>query len=232
MENKRYIVSRSDIFVGSVVKTDSVRRYEGKNDFFLTKPGQLSTGSYREYRTMLFVPDHNKFANDLLYNSPNYTALNVSDDAISLATPKDSIIVKDCYNLAELLAYFEYPEELGYQHVLEIKKNFFSGHFAMDNCELFGWKETMPKDCTYYEGGEEVTNPLKLRLIWFRQELARKMGHRSFSGIGGAVLDEKLWEILDSKGNNSLIDVLDGFDERMDMFKPHKEEQHVFKLTR
>ena len=31
-----------------------------------------------------------------------YTALNVSDDAISLATPEDSIVVKDCYNLEEL----------------------------------------------------------------------------------------------------------------------------------
>ena len=232
MQSRKYTVCRDDVFVGAVVKTDRVYRYEGEDDFFMTKSGQLDTGAYREYRTMLFVPDQNRFANDLLYNSPNYTALNVTDDAISLATPEDSVIVKDTYNLAELLKYFGYPEELNYEQIMEIRRRFFSGHFAQDNCELFGWKESMPQDWTYYIKDKEVTNPLRLRWIYFKKEIERKMGHRSFSGINGAVLDEKLWEVLDKMGDNSIWDVLFRYDEQMNAFKPHKEEQHVFKLTR
>lgn len=232
MESRKYTVCRDDIYVGSVVRTDRVYRYEGEEPFFNTQPGELDTGAYREYRTMLFVPDQNRFANDLLYNSPNYTALNVTDDAIALATPAESIIVKDSYNLAQLLQYFGYPENLTYEQVMEIRKRFFTGHFAMDNCELFGWKESMPQDWTYYRNDKEVTNPLRLRLIWMKKEIERRMGHRSFSGINGAVLDERLWDILDKMGDNSLWDVLFRYDDQMDMFKPHKEEQHVYSLSR
>ncbi len=232
MESRKYTVCRDDIFVGSVVRTDSVHRYEGEDAFFNTQPGELDTGSYRLYRTMLFVPDKNNFASDLLYNSPNYTALNVSDDAISLATPEDSIVVKDCYNLEELLRYFGYPSELTYEDIVKIRKRFFTGHFAMDNCELFGWKESMPQDFTYYKNGEQITNPAKLRLIQLKQEISRRMGHRMFSGVEHAELDRRLWDILDKMGDNSIMDVLNGFDERLDAFKPHKEEVNVFRLTR
>jgi hypothetical protein len=232
MESRKYTVCRDDIYVGSVVRTDRVYRYDGVEPFFNTQPGELDTGAYREYRTMLFVPDQNNFANDLLYNSPNYTALNVTDDAISLAINKETIILKDNYNLSELLKYFGYPEELGYEQVMEIRKRFFTGHFAMDNCELFGWKESMPQDFTYYKNGEQITNPAKLRLIQLKQEISRRMGHRMFSGVEHAELDRRLWDILDKMGDNSIMDVLNGFDERMNAFKPHKEEVNVFKLTR
>lgn len=232
MRARDYKVCRDDIYVGSVVKTDKIFRYEGEFDFFQTKPGQLDTGAYRHYRSMLFVPDENNFANDLLYNSPNYTALNVTNDAISLATPEDSIILKDNYNLSELLKYFGYPEELTYQQIVEIRKRFFNGHFAKDNCELFGWKEDMPKDWTYYRDGKEVTNPLRLRLLQYKQEIARRMGHRSFSGINGAVLDEKLWDVLDKMGNHSFVDVLFRYDDHIDAFKPHREEENVYTLVR
>ena len=232
MQSRKYTVCRDDIYVGSGVKTDKVYRYEGEDDFFLTQPGQLDTGAYRHYRTMLFVPDQNKFANDLLYNSPNYTALNVTDDAIALATPEESIIIKDSFNLAQLLQYFGYPEELTYEQIVEIRKRFFSGHFAMDNCELFGWKESMPEDWTYYRNDKQVTNPVRLKLIHMKQEISRRMGHRSFSGINGAVLDERLWDILDKMGDNSIWDVLFRYDDQMNAFLPHKEEAHVFKLVR
>lgn len=232
MVSRNYKVCRDNIYVGAVVRTDRVYRYEGEDDFFMTSPGQLDTGSYRPLRTMLFVPDKNNFANDLLYDSPNYTALNVTDDQISLAVNKETILLKDNYNLAELLKYFGYAEELGYKDIMEIRKRFFTGHFAMDNCELFGWKEDMPKDWTYRIKGKVVTNPLKLRLLWLKMEIERRMGHRSFGGISENVLDRKLWDVLDKMGDNSLMDVLDGFDERMNAFKPHKEEGCILKLAK
>lgn len=232
MESRKYTVCRDDVFVGSVVRTDSVHRYEGEEPFFNTQPSQLDTSSYRLYRTMLFVPDKNNFASDLLYNSPNYTALNVSDDAISLATQENSIVVKDCYNLEQLLKYFGYPSELTYEDIVKIRKRFFTGHFAMDNCELFGWKECMPQDFTYYKNGEQITNPAKLRLIQLKQELSRRMGHRMFSGVEHTELDRRLWDVLNKMGDNSIMDVLNGFEDRLNAFKPHKEEVNVFKLTR
>lgn len=232
MESRKYTVCRDDVFVGSVVRTDEVFRETEDDIIFSSQPGELTTGSYRLYRTMLFVPDRNNFASDLLFNSPNYTALNVSYDEISLATPPNSIVVKDCFNLEELLRYFGYPSELTYEDIVKIRKRFFTGHFAMDNCELFGWKESMPQDFTYYKNGEQITNPAKLRLLQLRQEISRRMGHRMFSGVEHAELDRRLWDVLDKMGDNSIFDIMYGFDEKMDAFRPHKEEVNVFRLTR
>ena len=47
MENKKYVVCRDNIYVGEVVRTDSIYRYEGDVNFFRTNPGQLSTGSWK-----------------------------------------------------------------------------------------------------------------------------------------------------------------------------------------
>ena len=103
MENKKYVVCRDNIYVGEVVRTDSIYRYDGDHDFFKTKPGQLSTSSWRSYRSMLFVPNEDKLSNDLLYRSPNYPILNVTDDETCLNLGKNSLVIKDACNLAALL---------------------------------------------------------------------------------------------------------------------------------
>ena len=108
MENRNYKVNRDNIYVGEVVRTDSIYRYNGDTDFFRTKPGMLDTGSWFSYRSMLFVLNEELLSNDLLYQSPNYPILNVTDDNTCLSLGEKSIVIKDACNLAALLEYFGY----------------------------------------------------------------------------------------------------------------------------
>ena len=188
MENKKYVVCRDNIYVGEVVRTDSIYRYEGDDNFFRTKPGQLSTGSWKSYRSMLFVPNENKLSNDLLYRSPNYPILNVTDDETCLNLRENSIVIKDACNLAALLEYFGYKKDLTFEDIMKIRKIFFTGRFAKDHCQLFGLRETMAEDVTFYANGEEVTNPKELerRRRQFRAE--QQVGHRMFSGVSESPL--------------------------------------------
>lgn len=232
MENKKYVVCRDNIYVGEVVRTDSIYRYEGDDDFFRTKPGQLSTVSWRSYRSMLFVPNEDNLSNDLLYRTPNYPILNVTDDEICLNLGENSIVIKDACNLAALLEYFDYKKDLTYEDIMKIRKTFFTGRFAKDNCQLFGWKETMAEDLTFYTNGQEVTDPRELekRRRQFRAE--QQAGHRMFSGVSESSLPREYWDILDDRGDNTLMDVIAGFDEKMNAFAPHKEEGPVKRLKR
>ncbi len=115
---------------------------------------------------------------------------------------------------------------------MKIRKTFFTGRFAKDNCQLFGWKEIMAEDVTFYTNGEEVTNPreLECRRRQFRAE--QQTGHRMFSGVSESPLPREYWDVLDKRGNNSLTDVIRGFDEKIDTFTPHKEEGPVKRLKR
>ncbi len=78
MENKKYVVCRDDIYVGEVVRTDSISYCYNKNNYDYMTLG--ITGSYKSYRSMLFVPNELNLANDLLYRSPNYPVLKVTED--------------------------------------------------------------------------------------------------------------------------------------------------------
>ena len=232
MENKKYVVCRDNIYVGEVVRTDSIYRYEGDDNFFRTKPRQLSTGSWRSYRSMLFVPNENKLSNDLLYRSPNYPILNVTDDETCLNLRENSIVIKDACNLAALLEYFGYKKDLTFEDIMKIRKIFFTGRFAKDHCQLFGCRETMAEDVTFYANGEEVTNPKELerRRRQFRAE--QQVGHRMFSGVSESPLPREYWDVLDDRGDNTLIDVIERWDEKINAFAPHKQEGPIKKLTR
>lgn len=91
-------------------------------------------------RSMLFALDENRHANDLLYNSPHYPILNISpnDDCLS----SDIVVGHYTFEMYELLKYFGYPEEIGYEDALQIRNTFFSCDYALDNCEIFGVIET------------------------------------------------------------------------------------------
>ena len=232
MENRKYVVCRDDIYDGEVVRTSNIYRYEGDRDFFGTKPSQLSTGSSRSFRSMLFVPDENNLSNDLLYRTPAYPILNVTDDETCLNLGENSIVIKDACNLAVLLEYFGYKKDLTYADIMKIRKTFFTGRFAKDNCELFGWKETMAEDVIFYSNGEKVTNlrDLERRRREFRAE--QRAGHRMFSGVSECPLPREYWDVLDDRGDNRLIDVIEHWNEKMNAFAPHKEEGLVKRLKR
>lgn len=231
MENKKYKVNRDNIYVGEVVRTDRIYRYEGDTDFFRTKPGQLDTGSWFPYRSMLFIPNKEKLSNDLLYRSPSYPILNITDDETCLGLGEKSIVIKDACNLAALLEYFGYNKDLTFEDIMRIRKIFFTGRFAKDNCELFGWKESKPEDYTYYENGVEVTDPKELKRRIAQERRSQQAGHRSFTGVFESVLPREYWDVLDKMGDNDLMHAIE-WHEKMNAFTPHKQEGPVKKLTR
>lgn len=230
MENRDYKVCRENIYVGSVVRTNKIYRYEGYTITGAKKPSQLDVFGWRNYRNILFVLDEEKLSSDLLYRSPSYPVLNVTDDEKVLELEGSNIVIKDACNLAKLLEYFGYNKELTYKDLLRIRKTFFTGRFAKDNCELFGWKESQPEDGIYYENGVEITDPKELKWRIAEQRRAQQAGQRSFVGIGTSELPREYWEALDQRGNNKLIDVLSGLENNIDSFKPAKEEGPIKRL--
>lgn len=226
MENRKYVVCRDNIYVGEVVRPFSIF---GDNYIFRTKSGKLYMHGWRSYRSMLFVPNENKLSNDLLYRSPNYPILNVMDDENSLNIGKNSIVIKDAYNLAPLLEYFGYKKDLTYEDVIRIRKTFFTGRFAKDNCELFGYKETMAEDLTFYNhDGQEVTDSIELekRRKQFRAE--QQAGHRIFCSVSESPLSRKYFDILDDRGDKLIHQAY--WDKKIDAFVPDKQEGRVKKL--
>lgn len=219
IENKKYVVCRDDIYVGEVIKirNDRICRNEGKNNFFYTKPGQLYPSVYKSCRSMLFVPNENNFSNDLLYKSPNYPVLNVTDDDICLNLSKDSIVVTDAYNLSFLLEYFGYKKDLTIEDIMKIRKIFFTGRFGMDNCRLFGMEEFIP---SCFE--PNVTN------LEERYELYKKSvnlgSERQFGSISTNELPRELMDLLDERGRCAYGYTFD------DSFKPSKEEGPIKRL--
>lgn len=232
MENKKYLVCRDNIYVGEVVKAYNINRYEVDVDLLEKKSRQLDTDFWVSYRSMLFVTTDNRLSNDLLYNSPNYPILNVTDDDFCLNLEKNSIVIRNACNLAILLQYFGYKEELTYEDIMKIRKIFFTGRFAKDYCELFGYRETMAEDLTFYNNGQVVTNTKELEKLRRKFRRDQQLGHRSFSGVSEGSLPREYFRILDDRGDNSLMDVINGFDERINAFKPHKQENLVRKLKR
>lgn len=231
MENRNYKVCRDNIFVGEVAKTNKVYRTSDDGLSFRTKAGILTTSSWFSCRTMLFVPDEKKFANDLLYQSPHYPALNVTDDDYCLNLGPDSIVVKDTFSMAPLLEYFGYSDELTYEDLIEIRKRFFTGRFGMDNCELFGWKETMAEDVTFYVNGEKVTDPKELEKHRRAFRANQEAGHRSFSGVTEHVLPREYFDILDERGDSDLLEALE-WHKKMNAFAPDKKEGKIKRLSR
>ena len=231
MAKDNYKVCRDDIYVGEVANTDSIYRYNGETSLFRTKPSQLSTGSWFHYRSMLFVPNEQKLANDLLYSSPNYPILNITDDDTCLSIKTDTIVVKDACNLAQILEYLKYNVELTIEDIIDIRKKLFTGNFAMDNCELFGWKEDQPEDWTYYENNQPITDRKLLKQRIAEAKAEQKAGSRSFSGSGEAILNREYFDVLYGLGGD-IGELITLDDERINAFTPHKEEGPIKKLRR
>jgi len=226
----KYMVCRDDIYVGEVIKINDIHSNIG--ELIDIKTGKLSIHSWKSYRSILFTLDENQRAFDLLYTTPNYPVINVTNNNASLNLEKDNIVIQEPCNISSLLKYFGYASHLTIEDIIKIRKTFFNGRFAKDNCNLFGFKEIMAEDLTFYLNGEKIIASKKIEK--FRQDFRKqqKTGYRMFSKIEEGILPEEYWTVLDTRGNNTLIDILDGSEEKIDTFAPHREEGPIKKLTR
>lgn len=232
MHSKNYTVCRDEIYVGQVVRTSNIYRSKiGEKD---TK---LEVGNYRLYRSILFVPDNiivpeqKTIALDLLYNSPDYPILNVTEDDICLNLEKNSVVIKDAYNLSQLLQYFDYNKLLDYKDILEIRKKFFDGKFVYENCELFGMKEIFPEGLSFYSDGEEIIDPNELKRLRNEFKINQKLKDRTFTVLSESPLPKQCGEVLTKLSDGTIKNYTKHNDKKIDAFKPSKEEK-VKKLSR
>ncbi len=205
---KRELIQRENLYIGEVVSTTlrSIYRYLGENNYLRTQPGQLHVGNYKKARSILFTLDDEKKAIDLLYKTPHYPVLNLTNDLELYENLKKSpIIIKGAYALEELLAYFDYCEYLGIEEIKKIRREFFSGTFARNHCELFGYKK-IERDgfITYIVDESEPVLPRELFYI--------------LDGLGDNPLDYRL----------SMLQY--GIEIKNDAFKPNKMEGKIKKI--
>ena len=223
MENRKYKISRNLIYIGEVGRANGIYACEN-GESVRTTLGKLCVGSWEHYRSMLFV----HMTNDLLYRSPSYPILNMSDNShFSTQEKFNGIIVKDAYPLAELLEAYEFDDLLTYDDVVDIRKTFFARNIASRHPELFGWKELTEKNINFpsYMTREEIKRA-KQKL---RQDRAE--GGKTFCVDPESDIDPMYWKIADDRADQGLIDViLTG--QRINEFKPHKEEGNIKKLPR
>ena len=106
-------------------------------------------------RSMLFTLDGNNHADDLLYDSPHYPVFNISPNEDCLSSSIS--VVDDAFELYEVLKFLGYPEEIGYEEVLNLRKTLFSCDYVMNHCKEFGIIETAPER-TAYDGYDSKGN--------------------------------------------------------------------------
>lgn len=231
MENRKYKVCRDNVYVGEVVKTSCVYR-RGVDINLDLKPGELDISYFKKYRSMLFVLNEEGLASDLLYRSPYYPVLNITDDKVCMDFDNSIILVRNAYNLAELLECFGYEKELTYEDIIKIRKFFFSSKFIYANCQLFGYKEMELDDWIFYKNDIEITKPSEVKKCLAYIRWQRICGHRTFTSIGEGILPRNYFEILNNRRDSGLIEYFSHEYEKIDAFAPHKNEGKIKKLTR
>lgn len=197
MENRKYTVCRDNVYVGEVIKTNDIYVYEedGKD--------VLISGAYYSLRSILFTVNENGCAEDLIYNSPNYPILNITDNHKCLSLGENSLVIRDAQNLADLLTYFGYKHDLTFEDIMKIRKRFFSGFFGINNCELFGMKELASENTESFV----------------------------YVSTNRSILDRKYFTVLDTRGDD-YIGFIFGDVNKGNAFKPHNIEGPVRKLKR
>lgn len=229
MKNRNYKVNRNQVYVGEVIEP----HFSEISNTSSRRKSKINVHLYYPCRSMLFVPTEQNLANDLLYQSPNYSIVHYMDNRFFVCTMPDpnhkKIVIQGAYQLEPLLKYFGYQETLTYQDIVKIRKTFFTGRFGMDHCKLFGMEEFIPDDFKFYKHGKEVTDPDQLHER-YKQGLCLD-SHRTFGHLPDSVLPRELMDVLDKRGNHSLLQMIK-WDEKLNSFTPDKKEGPIKKLTK
>lgn len=210
--NGDYKIDRDSIYVGEVIKPIDFFKYQYRCEETGQKvEGKLRVDSYDLYRSILFTKDEENFAVDLLYQSPRYPILSITDENICM---NSDILVKDPYNLEPLLKYFGHSKKLSFEEILEIRKTYFSGSFGIDNCELFGMQEKNDDFWKYITSEGYNSNR---KFLTYTNE---------------GVLPTSMLYTLDARGNKKFYEVFLSENKKMNAFKPHKREGYIKKIRR
>lgn len=138
MKMKNYSVSRDNIYAGSLVRTCELYGQPFHPGDEASK--LVDTNIQTKCRTMLFVPNERMFTNDLLYNSPSYPILNMTDPKEYMETlnfedycryylrsEKGMLVIDQMCYLGPFLQFLGYGKYLNYKQINEIRQQLFNG---------------------------------------------------------------------------------------------------------
>ena len=215
MEEHTNTIKRDKLYVGELVIP---------HEYQLKDNGEIVVYTYDNCRNILFSLDENEMASDVLYETPNYPVVNITNPTKYIDS---DMVIKDAICLDELLKYFGYPEELTKEDINKIRDTFFTGSFGLDNAKLFGYHELNAEDITFYGSDKRmITNPVLLEGKRENFRRMQQMGYRMIEYVGNEILSPKYYSMLDKKANNSVYDYICGYVESIDSFAPTKKEGH------
>ena len=228
MKSRKYKVCRDNVYVGQLGSTDGIYENSFYSNWF---PQRLIVNNWKALRSILFTVEDG-LANDLLYNSPNYPILNISDDDSILNSENIDMIIQNVNNISLLLEYFKYSKNLTIDDIIKIRKTFFTGRFAKDNCELFGYRELKPDKMRFFIDGKEVLNNDELEEERKKYRFKHGLNNRIFVPDGNELLPMEYFKIIDFYGDERCLDCGVSFVLKRDAFIPDREEGPIKKLKR
>ena len=215
-----YVVKRENICVGKVI-TDF--------EIICDSDKAPKIGMHHKYRSMLFVKDRYNQAIDLLYNSPKYPIF-TPDNLDSVKDAK--IIIDGIVNLEALLYYFSYCDEISYLGIEGIRKRFFNGKFPIQNYHYFGLRMVDPSEQTFYDSiGNPILDKNILEQLYKQTRRERKICRSQVFELDSVSPSANycygmghIFDALRMYGDNTLYDVINGYEDRINAFKPHYAE--------
>lgn len=147
MKSRRYEVERMNIYAGEVMKVGQIYSNPIVISSARLNEKEVHASGTKKCRSILFTIDENNFSNDLLYNSPAYPILNMTEcerylDIISYGgkdifyhadnSGSGIFVINNILELGSLLRYLGFDEQIDYKQMLEIRKLIFSGTFSSE----------------------------------------------------------------------------------------------------
>ena len=222
MKKGNYVVSRNSIYIGTVIKVDKESIVRDKNN-------KLKIFSFCRLRNIIFTPNNQGYAKDLLYSSPSYPILNMANDK-PFSHNEDFILIHDIYNLNELLNYLGYNSFLTHEDILNLRRKIFNGKFVQMNPNLFGWQEIDFEKLEFYRNGKKITDPKEIEKRKWQLLTNRQKSEfiRTFIRYNDKL--KEFEDIINSKSDNSILDVIFHGKYRRNTFTPHPQEGRIKKL--
>lgn len=226
MENRYYKVNRNDVYVGRIIKFDPLENpfYEYKTPSEVCPTG-TKVHYCKIYRSMLFAPTRDGYAEDLLYTSPLYPAVNIASDYDCKKAYKN-VIVTECCHLAKLLEYLGYQEVLSFEDLMRLRNTVFKKNWIRENMQLFGMQECKPLEDNF-----DTEEAFRKALESF--QLDQKLGLYSYSPIDGVKPDlpNEYFYIIDDLRDAHIQEILIarffGINLKANSFKSSKDEVGV-----
>lgn len=220
-------IKRDSVEAGLVV-SDSQLQLIRRN------PNQkLNITDFKPYRSILFVADSDGKTFDLLYNSPKYPL----EDSKASENPYALTVVTGNVNIGPLLKYYGYPEFLDFEDALNIRKTFFDGNFAQNNSEVFGlvklpFEQLLAQEKTKAGNQESLLKLSRIVKSRYRYDESAYTETTIYDEcppevLSSYVLDVEYFRLLNKLGDHTINDVMKGYVEKTDAFKPNKEEGQI-----